>query len=163
DGVILTAPRELGASIDPGGKVLFVVGSSIDSLLLTVSVAESDIAEVRPGQAAHFTVPAFESVVFDAAIARLDLEPRRERGSVSYIVPLQVPNGDRRLLPGMTATVRIDVARVDNALAVREAALRFNPEGAAGAARNRVWRLRARGHLEAVPVVTGISDGAYTA
>jgi HlyD family secretion protein len=117
---------------------------------------------VRPEQPAQFTVPAFESVVFDARIARLDLEPRRERGSISYAVTLLVPNPERRLLPGMTATVRIDVARVDGALTVREAALRFNPEGSAGAPRTRIWRLRGRGHLEAVPVVPGISDGAYT-
>jgi HlyD family secretion protein len=163
DGVILTAPTELGAPADPEAKILFVVGSSLDSLLLTVSVAESDIAEVRPGQAAHFTVPAFENIVFTARITRLDPEPRRDHGSVTYSVTLLVPNPAHRLLPGMTATVRIDVARVDDALAVREAALRFRPEGGpAGASRARVWRLHRRGHLEEVPVIPGLSDGAYT-
>jgi hypothetical protein len=62
----------------------------------------------------------------------------------------------------MTAQVRIKVAQVDDVLAVREATLRFNPEGAPAApARSRVWRIRGT-ELEEVPVEAGLSDGALT-
>jgi hypothetical protein len=62
----------------------------------------------------------------------------------------------------MTAQVRIKVAQVDDVLAVREATLRFTPEGAPPApARTRVWRIRGT-VLEEIPVEPGLSDGALT-
>jgi hypothetical protein len=51
---------------------------------------------------------------------------------------------------------------VDDVLAVREAALRFTPEGAPAApARSRVWRIRGT-ELEEILVEAGLSDGALT-
>ena len=62
----------------------------------------------------------------------------------------------------MTAQLRIKVAEVDDVLAVREATLRFTPEGAPEApARSRVWRIRGT-ELEEIPVEAGLSDGALT-
>jgi hypothetical protein len=66
----------------------------------------------------------------------------------------------------MTARVHMEVARAENALAVREAALRFTPPDAAEAteSRARVWRVRsAPNELESVAVKAGISDGMFTA
>jgi hypothetical protein len=63
----------------------------------------------------------------------------------------------------MTATVTIEVDRRENVLAVREAALRFRPEGAGeGAPRQTVWCVTPGG-LAAVAVKPNLSDGAYTA
>jgi multidrug efflux pump subunit AcrA (membrane-fusion protein) len=62
----------------------------------------------------------------------------------------------------MTATVTIEVDRAENTLAVREAALRYRPEGTTeGAPRRQVWAVTSKG-LEAIPVKPGISDGAFT-
>jgi HlyD family secretion protein len=44
-----------------------------------------------------------------------------------------VPNPDRKLMPGMTANVRIQVERRENVLRIPNAALRFRPPGEAGA------------------------------
>jgi hypothetical protein len=62
----------------------------------------------------------------------------------------------------MTAQVRLKVAEVDDVLAVREATLRFTPDGAPAApARSRVWRVRGT-ELEEIEVEAGLSDGAMT-
>jgi len=59
--------------------------------------------------------------------------------------------------------VTMEVSRVENALAVREAALRFRPENAPEApARRQVWLVTSHG-LESVAVKPGLSDGAFTA
>jgi HlyD family secretion protein len=77
-------------------------------------------------------------------------------------VTLLADNPDHLLLPGMTAQVRIKVAQVDEVLAVREATLRFTPEGAPPApARSRIWRIDGT-KLEEIPVEAGLSDGAMT-
>ena len=46
---------------------------------------------------------------------------------VSYTTVITVPNPDRTLLPGMTANVRVQVDRREDALRVTNAALRFRP------------------------------------
>jgi HlyD family secretion protein len=48
---------------------------------------------------------------------------------VTYTVVVSVRNDDGRLMPGMTATMRIEHARAEGALRVPLAALRFRPAG----------------------------------
>jgi HlyD family secretion protein len=82
---------------------------------------------------------------------------------VTYPVTLRAKNPDRTLLPGMTATVRIEVAEARDALAVREAALRFTPpDEEAGAPRSRLWQSPNGSRVEAIEIEPGLSDGAYT-
>jgi HlyD family secretion protein len=92
-----------------------------------------------------------------------------------------VPNPDGKLKPGMTATVRIEIARADGVLMVPNAALRFQPgdggsrssaprprpvspaeDAATGHEGGRVWTVR-DGQLRPVRVETGISNGTATA
>ena len=165
DGVVLVAPSRIGATVGPDGGRLFVLGSTIDAMHVEVSVAEADIADVHPGQMAHFTVPAFPERTFEARVLRVDPEAQRERTSVTYVVTLAAENRDHLLFPGMTATVRIDVAHADQALVVREAALRFTPRFAQTeerGRRSRIWKLGTRGRITPVDVDPGVSDGAYS-
>jgi len=90
-------------------------------------------------------------------------------------VVIGADNADRKLLPGMTADVRIIVGRKDNVLKVPNAALRFAPaergsemvrtpsgedRDASGGA--EVWRLGRDGRQHAHPVHTGLTDGVFT-
>jgi HlyD family secretion protein len=159
--VVLRAPSTLGSNVAPDREPLFVIGSSLDVLRIDADVAESDIGEVKPGQPAKFTVPAFPHD-FDAKVEKAGIEARKVGLVVRYPVELRVENPGGRLLPGMTTTVRIELGRAEGALATREAALRFRPDGAADAPpRSRVFRVR-DGRLEPVTVAAGISDGAFT-
>jgi len=165
DGIVLVAPSHIGATVGPDAGRLFVLGSTIDTMHVEVSVAEADIAKVHPGQVAHFTVPAFPARTFEAQVLRVDPEAERQRTSVTYGVTLAAENRDHLLFPGMTATVHIDVAQADQALVVREAALRFTPPFAQTEERghrSRVWKLATRGRIAPVDVDPGVSDGAYT-
>jgi HlyD family secretion protein len=166
-GVILAAPERLGAAVSPETPRLFVLGSTLDVLRVEAAVAEADVADVAPGQSARFTVPAFPGRVFAARVVRVDPDAQRERSSVTYVVRLETVNRPRLLFPGMTASVHIDVSRVPDTLAVREAALRFVPPRAELAGelpvRSRIWRLRPGARTpEAVSVTAGLTDGAYT-
>ena len=166
DAIVLAVPDRVGAAVSPEAGRLFVLGNTMDIMHIKVSVAEADIADVKPAQSAHFTVPAFPGRVFEARVLRVDPEAQRERSSVTYATTLEAANRPQLLFPGMTASVRIDVAQADDTLAVREAALRFVPPLAGRAPednhRSRVWRLRDHDRIEAVAVTPGISDGAYT-
>jgi HlyD family secretion protein len=161
DGVVLIAPENLGAAVTPE-RALFVVAEPLELMRVDVDVGEADIGEVRVGQQASFDVQSFPERKFSARVERVGVEPRRENGVVTYPVRLLADNNDRALLPGMTASVQLEVARAANVLAVREAALRFMPPGAAVApARSRLFRRTGPGQLEALPIKAGLSDGMY--
>lgn len=161
-GVVLSAPKWTGRVVGPEQGALFVIGSDTKVLRIEASVPEADIGSVRIGQAAQFSVPAYPDRSFRAAVDARSTEPDREASVTSYVVTLSAENPDGTLLPGMTATVRIEVGRSESALAVREPALRFLPDSAEETKpRSRVFRLSG-GNLAPVEVQPGISDATYT-
>lgn len=163
DGVVLRAPDRAGVGVDPAGPPPFAIGDRLDTMAIRARVSEVDVGEVAPGQAARFTVPAHGPRAFEAEVVRVGLEPVQSPDGVVYPVWLQAANPEGALRPGMTAAITIGVGSVEGVLAVREAALRFVPEGADPAPlRTRLWREGAAGRLEPVPVSPGLSDGAYT-
>lgn len=164
NGTVVDAPRWLGAVVGPAAGPLFVIGGDLNTLRLDASVPEADIGSVRPGQTAEYMVPAFPGRTFRAEVVTRAIQPETSStGTTTYRVTLRAMNPDRALLPGMTATVKLEVARAENALAVREAALRFSPEATNDApARSRVWRVDAKQNVVPVDVVPSVSDAAYT-
>jgi HlyD family secretion protein len=163
DGVVLKAPETAGSAVAPEQGALFVVGSSPRTLRIKADVAESDIAQVHIGQLARFSVPAFPNRSFEAHVTHTGLDAVRSGLAVRYPVELSAENPDRQLLPGMTASVRVEISHADGVLATREAALRFSPAEAEGnPSRTTLWRLEGT-RLEPVRVKASISDGAYTA
>jgi len=162
NGVVLQAPRWVGAVVGPEAGSLFVIGSDLGTLRIDASVPEADIGSVHVGQAAEYSVPAFPGRTFRAEVVARAMEPEKASTGTTYRVTLRAPNEAHSLLPGMTATVRLQTARADNVLAVREAALRFTPVSAAEAPpRSRVFRAQAD-RLVPVKVVAGVSDSMFT-
>jgi HlyD family secretion protein len=162
DGVVMAAPRWPGAVVSPERGPLFVIGSPLAELRIEVQVAEASVGQVLPAQNASFTVPAFPERAFAAEVDRVMLEAQREGGAVSYPVVLRAKNPGE-LMPGMSANVRIRVARAENVLAVRDAALRFTPDQAPQAPpRSRLWLTPDGARVESVSVASGVSDGVYT-
>lgn len=163
DGIVLKAPETVGSMVDPAKGALFVIGASLGVMRVDALVNETDIAQVRMGHATRFEVLGLPGRTFDARVERIALEPETERGVVSYPVTLSADNVEGLLLPGMTALVHLEVARVDHVLAVLDAALRFSPEDAPAAPpRTRLWRRTGPAQAEPVRIRTGLSDGAFT-
>lgn len=139
DGVVLKR------SIDPGQTVqasfntpsLFIVAEDLRRMKLEVAVDEADVAQVREGQVASFTVDAYPGRNFPATISRVNLGAKNLSGSsstsgssvVSYLASLKFSNADLTLRPGMTATASIEAATTRAALLVPNAALRFDLAG----------------------------------
>ncbi|HMI90418.1 MAG TPA: efflux RND transporter periplasmic adaptor subunit [Polyangiales bacterium] len=163
-GVVLRAPDRIGAAVSPE-RALYVLGEPLLVMRLQALVSETDIPRVKPGSKAEVLVQALPGERFDATVERVGIEPKQTSGVVQYPVTMLVDNPKNALLPGMSARVRIEIARASAALAVHEAALRFIPEDAeSGEARARVWRHgRDANEIEPVDVRVGVSDGVYAA
>ncbi len=164
-GVVLRAPEHVGAAVSAQAGPLFVIGEPLSTVRIDASVSETDVHLVRPGQQAEVIVAAAANKSFTGLVERVGIDANRVDGAVLYPIVLLVENPQGYLLPGMTARVRTEVARVENVLAVHEAALRFVPSDADAEpadSRSRVWRKVGKSQLEPVRVKPGISDGVHT-
>jgi HlyD family secretion protein len=152
----------VGAAVSPEAGALFVIGSSLDSMRVDATVSETEVALIKPGQTAEVLVTALPGRKFVGKVERVSIEPEKRDGAVLYPIRLSVDNAEHRLLPGMSARARMEVARAENVLSVHEAAVRFTPRDAPEAPqRSRVFRRVGPSELEAVPVRALTSDGQY--
>ncbi len=189
DGLVLLRQIEPGQTVAASlqAPILFTLAEDLAQMELHVAVDEADVGRIAEGQTAEFTVDAWPERSFPARITQVRFAPRTVEGVVTYETVLAVDNADLALRPGMTATAVITVQKLQDAVLVPNAALRFTPpqnstqprqRGAFGmlfprppmgqrrsnADRNggqKVWVLR-DGVPEAVPVKTGASDGKLT-
>lgn len=129
DGIVLRRRVEPGQTVAASFQtpVLFTLAESLAQMQLKVAVDEADVGQVQAGQSATFAVDAYPNRTFPAAIMKVNFAPETVEGVVTYETLLGVDNADLALRPGMTATAEITVQRLEQALLVPNAALRFTP------------------------------------
>ena len=129
NGVVLTRNVEKGQTLAASfeAPTLFTLAEDLKQMELLVDVDEADVGSVREGQAATFTVAAYPDSEFPAVITQVRYGSETVEGVVTYKAVLRVDNSELLLRPGMTATAVITVNRIENALLVANAALRFVP------------------------------------
>lgn len=110
---------------------LFLIAGDLSQMRILAAVDESDIGQISPGQRARFTVQAYPDTMFTGTVGQVRLLGNTAENVVTYTVVVDVGNPDRRLLPGMTATVDFLVETAPDVLHVTNAALRFRPAEAA--------------------------------
>lgn len=160
DGVILRVHDQVGQRVGPSGPVVFDWAEGLNQLEVLAQVNEADIASLHPGQSARFQVPAHPEERFSAEVLRLGVAAEETDGVVTFPVWLLTENPERRLLPGMRATVQFEVERAEG-LVVRDGALRFVPPGMnRHPDQSQVFKLSDQG-LVAVKVRSVLSSGAF--
>jgi HlyD family secretion protein len=129
DGIVLSRAVEVGQTVSASTQAptLFTIARKLETMQVNASVDEADIGRVTPGQAVKFTVDAYGGEAFLGTVRQVRLQPTTTNNVVNYTTVIDVPNPERKLKPGMTATVSIEVARADDVLRVPAAALRFQP------------------------------------
>ena len=87
---------------------------------------------MRAGQEVTFTVASYPNEILRGRVKEIRLAATTVQNVVTYTVVVTTPNASGRLLPGMTATLRIITDTRNDALRVPNAALRWRPAGSAG-------------------------------
>jgi HlyD family secretion protein len=188
DGVVVSRNVDVGQTVAASlqAPTLFLIAQDLSKMQVDTNVDEADVGRVRVGQPVAFTVDAFPGQTFTGEAVQVRKAPQVVQNVVTYDVVVSAPNPDLKLLPGMTANVRIVTDRKDNVLKVPNAALRFRPSGVAndrppqsgpsgqkapggravsGAPHGlpgQVWVVGVDGQPRPVVVVLGISDGIFT-
>lgn len=125
----------IARNVDPGGTVaaslqapvLFQIAQDLTQVQILVLVDEADIGSIKEGQAVTFTVDAFPDRVFSGKVAQVRIAGTTTSNVVTYTVVVRAQNPQQKLLPGMTATVRIITGTRRNVLRVPNEAVRFLP------------------------------------
>ena len=176
DGLVLSRQVSLGQTVTAGFQtpVLFRLAQDLTQMRLKADVDEADVAHVKGGAEAWFTVEAYPERKFVSKVVSLGNDPKTSSNVVTYQAVLSVDNSERLLRPGMTCTATIVAETKKNVLVVPNAALRFVPPTAPGAGpppeqktiteadkKPKVYVLRGKTPTP-IEVKTGATDGIVT-
>ena len=129
NGIVLSREIEPGQTVAASfqAPVLFTLAEDLSRMELHVDVDEADVGQVKQNQEATFTVDAYPDRTFNARIIQVRYGAKTVNGVVTYETLLDVDNSDLLLRPGMTATADIIVNKLEKAILIQNAALRFSP------------------------------------
>ncbi|MET0384536.1 MAG: efflux RND transporter periplasmic adaptor subunit [Polyangiales bacterium] len=190
DGMIISRSVDVGQTVAASLQTptLFVIAEDLRKMQVDTSVAEADVGKLQPGMTATFTVDAYPNERFEGSVRQIRNAAQTVQNVVTYDAVIDVNNPRLMLRPGMTANVTFVHAQRPDSLRVANAALRFKPtadllgprEGGDKSRpptsltstqprskrdeptdRRNLWVLRGERPV-AVPVKTGITDGAHT-
>ena len=187
DGIVIKRAIERGQTVASSLQApeLFVIAKNLSDMQVDAAIDESDVGRLKAGQKASFTVDAFPGQTFEGEVRQVRKAAQNVANVVTYVAVVRFSNVGDRLLPGMTANVRIVTDQRDNVLKVPSAALRMRiatplppadapttpnqrqaPAARADSARvasnGRLYVLGADGKPQALAVRVGISDGSHT-
>jgi RND family efflux transporter MFP subunit len=100
-GVLVPAATTSTAS----ASIPVLVVAKVDRLRVYVYVPQSDAAFVRVGDPAQITFDEFPGRVFSGRVSRFS--GALDAGTRTMLTEIDLPNDDRRLMPGMYAQVRL--------------------------------------------------------
>ena len=132
----------------------FVTIIEDNALELVAMVDETDIANVRPGDAVSFTVEAYPSREMPATVKRIDPVATIISGVVNYPVMAAIQKDGRLLKPDMTANITIKTAE-RKALVVPNGTIQRDGE-------ERFVYLFREGKQEKRAVSIGMRDAGFT-
>lgn len=184
DGIVIKRTVEKGQTVAASLQApeLFVIAQNLSDMRVDASIDEADVGRIRPGQKASFTVDAFPGQTFDGEVQQVRKAATNVSNVVTYVAVVGFSNASGRLLPGMTANVRVVTDTRSEALKVPNAALRVRIAGlgpaaapagptdapaaatppGAGGRTGRIHLLDASGQPAAYNVRLGVSDGVAT-
>ncbi len=132
DGVVVARQVDVGQTVAASlqAPVLFTIAQDLTQMQVETSVDEADIGRIRLDGPATFTVDAFPGDTFAGRVVQIRKAAQVVQNVVTYTVVVAVSNPEGKLLPGMTANVKLVVAEKSSVLKVPNSALRFRPPGA---------------------------------
>ncbi|HOF31239.1 MAG TPA: efflux RND transporter periplasmic adaptor subunit, partial [Burkholderiaceae bacterium] len=136
DGIVIKRAIEKGQTVAASLQApeLFVIAQNLSDMQVDASIDESDVGRIRTGQKASFTVDAFPGQTFEGSVRQVRKAAQNVANVVTYVAVVGFSNVGDRLVPGMTANVRIVTESRENVLKVPNAALRVRIAGVEPAA-----------------------------
>jgi HlyD family secretion protein len=128
-GVVVNRAVSIGQTVAASfsSPTLYTIANDLSRMQVLTTVDESDIGRISIGQEATFSVDSYPEEAFKGTVSQIRLAPVTVQNVVNYTVVIDVNNDQLKLMPGMTANVKILVASAKGVLRVPNMALRFQP------------------------------------
>jgi HlyD family secretion protein len=165
DGIVLEKFADIGAFVSPsmgGGSGASASSSSIltlasDRQQVVVNLSESQIAQVKLGQAVTIKADAFPDEVFTGEVEQISPQAKVSQNVTSIEVRVSIePTGAEKLKAGMNVEAEFAVGQLENVMFVPNASVVKQAEGAGvyvlGSDNKSVFR----------PIQTGTTVGKQT-
>jgi HlyD family secretion protein len=148
-GTIMAVNVLPGDIISPGSEALVI--ADLSELHVDVSIAEVDYNRLAAGQSVQLVLDAIPDATYHGTVKEIGLNASNAGGSVTYPVRVVISDADKKVLPGMTAAVQIEVSHLDDVLLVPNRAVRAL-DG------SRVVYILQNGALKTVTIELGASN-----
>jgi len=132
DGVVLGRSVNIGQTVAASFNTptIFTIAKDITKMQVVAKVDEADIGSVAKGQRSTFTVDAFIDDTFNGTVKDIRLQPSISSNVVTYSTLIDAPNDDKKLKPGMTASIIIYTKETEGATLISAKALNYQPDAA---------------------------------
>ena len=152
-GTILAVNVVPGDMVNAGTTLLVI--ADLSELHVDVPIAEVDYKRLAPGQKTQLVLDAVHGTTYNGKVTQIGLNASTSGGSVSYPVRVVVSDADKKMLPGMTVSVQIEVSRLENVLLVPNRAVQ-NVNG------SLVVYILQNGIQKQMTVILGATDGTMS-
>ena len=131
NGIVIKRAIERGQTVAASLQApeLFIIAQNLRDMQVEAAIDESDVGRLRTGQKASFTVDAFPGQTFEGEIRQVRKAASNVANVVTYVAVVGFANVDGKLLPGMTANVRVVTEERADVLKVPNSALRMRIAG----------------------------------
>ena len=128
-GVVISRNVDIGQTVASSFSTptLFSIANDLTKMQLQASIDEADIGKIKVGQEVSFRVDAYMDQMFNGTVRQVRLQPVTLQNVVNYTVVIDVPNPEKKLMPGMTANLTVKIQEALNVFKVPSASLRFWP------------------------------------
>src|SRR5258707_2965528 len=139
DGIVTQRSVDVGQTVAASmqAPTLFIIAADLTKMQVNANIDEADVGRIRPGQHVTFKVDAYPTDTFEGTVSQIRLQPVVVQNVTTYGTVIDVPNAELKLKPGMTANVKVEIAKRTDALRLPNAALRFRPTNEIFAALNQ--------------------------
>jgi membrane fusion protein (multidrug efflux system) len=125
DGRVGLKDIALGSYLAPGQKIVWL--QKIDPVFVDFTVPETDYGRIGLGQKVTATFNAYPGETFTGTITTTDA--RVSDTSRMITVRAEIPNPDRKLVPGMYASVLVDTGKTEEVVTVPQTAVTYSLYG----------------------------------
>lgn len=116
---------DLGQYLTAGTAIVTL--QALDPILIDFYLPQQALSQVKIGQAVTATIDTYPGETFKGTVESVN--SKVDTASRNVQVRAALPNADRRLLPGMFASVRIEYGAKRNPITLPQTAVTYNPYG----------------------------------
>jgi len=116
----------IGQYLNPGDKIVTL--QALDTLCADFYLPQQNLSQIKPGLQVSLAIDAFPKEAFPGTITAVN--PKVDAATRNFQIEAVIANSERKLLPGMFATVEVRAGAPPSCLTLPRTAITYTPSGA---------------------------------